>query len=221
MLLSGRCELLWSAESEHEFLVRSENGSLVCAFGAADIRTVEAAALDPEVRAVLCAPENAPALAPALTGWSLVAAVLHRLPSDFEPPPSEPAARGAILSREDAKHLSHVPEPLRREIVDALESTHVAAATLEGVPVAFCYPAYETETLWDVSVDTLEPYRRRGLARTCFEFLCDHMSAHGKAPVWGALAGNTASLALARRLGFEEVDRSSVFLRQGDRRLAP
>jgi GNAT superfamily N-acetyltransferase len=95
----------------------------------------------------------------------------------------------------------------------------VAAAILEGVAVAFCYPAYETETLWDVSIDTLEPYRRRGLARTCFEFLCDHMAAHGKVPVWGALASNSASLSLAARLGFEEVDRSIVFLREGDWRL--
>jgi GNAT superfamily N-acetyltransferase len=220
MLLSARCEVLWSDEDGSDFLIRSENGSLACAFGSADPAALGSVARDPDLRVILCAPEAAAPAARALPGWGLVAAVLHRLPSGFEPPSSEPAARGAILSRDDARHLSHVPEPLRDEIVDALETSHVAASILEGVPVAFCYPIYETETLWDVSIDTLEPYRRRGLARTCFECLFDHMAAHGKAPVWGTLATNSASLALARRLGFEEVDRSAIFLRAGDRRLA-
>ncbi len=220
MLLSGQCEVLWSSEGGHAFLVRSENGALVCAFEGADASALRSAAADPDLRVVLCAPDAAPAIAPALPEWRTVPAVLHRLPAGFEPPAAEPAARTAILSREDARHLTHVPDPLRRELADAIEGSHVAAALLEGVAVAFCYPAYETETLWDVSVDTLEPYRRRGLARTCFEFLCDHMAAHGKSPVWGALATNTGSLTLARKLGFEEVDRSTIFLRAGDRRLA-
>jgi predicted GNAT family acetyltransferase len=68
--------------------------------------------------------------------------------------------------------------------------------------VAFCYAACETETLWDVSVDTLAPFRRRGLAAACFERVRREMERRGKRPVWGAHADNPASLALAARLGF-------------------
>jgi GNAT superfamily N-acetyltransferase len=62
-------------------------------------------------------------------------------------------------------------------------------------------------------VDTLEAWRRRGLGRACVEFLIDHMRRHGKEPVWGAIASNAASLAVAARLGFEPVDRLAVFTR--------
>jgi GNAT superfamily N-acetyltransferase len=89
------------------------------------------------------------------------------------------------------------------------------------LPVAFCYPVFETETLWDVSVDTLEAWRRRGLARACVEFLIDHMRRHGKEPVWGALVSNTASLALAASLGFGPVDRLAVFSKEKRSLLSP
>lgn len=218
MLLSGRCELVWSSSAADAAVVKSHPGGLLCAFGAADGSAVSAAVRNSDVDAVLCAPESSAALGAALPGWSRVWAVLHRMPESAERPAAEPSARAAMLSRADGARLAHVPEPLRGEVLEAIESSHAAAAFLEGVPVAFCHPVYETETLWDVSVDTLEPYRRRGLARTCFDFLRDHMAAHGKEPVWGALAHNTASLALAQRLGFREVDRSVVFLKPCDRR---
>ena len=34
----------------------------------------------------------------------------------------------------------------------------------DGRAAAFCYPVLQTERHWDVSVDTLEGYRGRGLA---------------------------------------------------------
>jgi RimJ/RimL family protein N-acetyltransferase len=82
--------------------------------------------------------------------------------------------------------------------------------------VTFCYTASETETLWDASIDTLEPYRRRGLARECARFLIHHMTVHGKAPVWGSFESNEASLGLARTLGFRPAGRLVVFFRPGE-----
>jgi L-amino acid N-acyltransferase YncA len=38
-----------------------------------------------------------------------------------------------------------------------------------------------------------------------------HLRGRGQSPVWGALESNGASLALARRLGFVEVGRLTVF----------
>jgi len=218
MLLSGRCRILWTSASRDAFTIWSDPGGLVCCFGAVDPAAVSAAASEPDSQAILCAPEFSAAVARAIPGWSEVPAVLHRLETESAAE-SEPAARVAMLSRDDAGRLDHVPDALRQEIADAIDASHVAAAFLEGIPVAFCHPVYETETLWDVSVDTLEAYRRRGLAGSCFEYMQDHMAAHGKEPVWGALANNEASLRLAAKLGFTEVDRSVVYLRPADRRL--
>jgi GNAT superfamily N-acetyltransferase len=64
---------------------------------------------------------------------------------------------------------------------------------------------------WDLSIDTLEGCRGRGLARACCEFLIGHMAQHGKRPVWGALEENTPSIRLASSLGFVPVDTLAIF----------
>ncbi len=106
--------------------------------------------------------------------------------------------------------LDDLPAGLRAEVEGAVGSKAMATAWVDGKPVCFCYPFRETETLWDVSVDTLEPYRRRGLATACVRFLSDELRRAGKEPVWGALESNEASLALAEKLGFRQVGRILV-----------
>jgi GNAT superfamily N-acetyltransferase len=165
--------------------------------------------------AVLCAPDAGDRLAAALPGWIRARAVIHSragagVPAGTAAPS---AARVAMLSRRDEASLAHVPEPLREEISTALGFAHVAAAFVEERPVSFCYAVYETEGLWDISIDTLEAHRGKGLARACCEFLIEHMSRHGKEPVWGALEGNVASLKMAKSLGFAPVDELAVFRR--------
>jgi L-amino acid N-acyltransferase YncA len=59
-----------------------------------------------------------------------------------------------------------------------------------------------TETLADISIETLEGYRRRGIGRAVVARLIDEVIRLGKVPVWGATEDNTASLALAASLGF-------------------
>ena len=71
--------------------------------------------------------------------------------------------------------------------------------------------AFLTESLWDVSVDTLEGCRRRGLAGACARALIGLLSSRGLEPVWAAVESNTASLRLAAKLGFERADRLMVF----------
>ncbi len=106
--------------------------------------------------------------------------------------------------------LDDLPAGLRAEVEGAVGRKAMATAWVDGKPVCFCYPFRETETLWDVSVDTLEPYRRRGLATACVRFLSDELRRAGKEPVWGALESNEASLALAEKLGFRQVGRILV-----------
>jgi GNAT superfamily N-acetyltransferase len=107
-----------------------------------------------------------------------------------------------------------VPEELHKELMLAVETARVIAAKfVDGRPVSFCYDGSETETLWDVSIDTLEPYRRQGHAASCVRFVIDRMRERGKEPVWGGLEDNTASMRLSGKLGFVPVDRIVVFER--------
>ena len=91
----------------------------------------------------------------------------------------------------------------------------MATTVDEGRPAAFCYVAWETENLWDVSIETLPELRGRGLAALAVSFLFELMREKGKQPVWGAEESNIASMSLAAKLGFEKVDRLAVFFAPG------
>jgi GNAT superfamily N-acetyltransferase len=213
MLLSGRCELLEAPEpGPVDFIARGTDFGLFCVSGSPALAGLEAAAERLGATAVLAAAEAGDRLGGALPGWNRARALIHTRRSD-EAPAAPSAARVAMLSRSDEASLSHVPAPLREEISTALGFSHVAAAFAGERPVSFCYAVYETEGLWDISIDTLEAHRGKGLARACCEFLIDHMSGHGKEPVWGALEGNVASLLMAKSLGFVPVDELAVFRR--------
>ncbi len=62
-----------------------------------------------------------------------------------------------------------------------------------------------------MTIDTLEDFRRRGFAEAAVRELARHLRAQGREPVWGAAEDNPASLALARKLGFQVVDRVYLF----------
>jgi GNAT superfamily N-acetyltransferase len=182
---------------------------------------------------VLCAPDTADSVAQALPEWVRRGVRLHALPGVMA------WERGAdvdvnVFTLVDAPSIGHVSDALRTELTEALEGhpaarfvpgtlpapvpadasptpIPVAAAWMDGRPVAFCYPVLQTETLWDVSVDTLPDYRGRGLAGRAARAMIRHMRGRGKAPVWGAVETNAASLSVARQLGFVEAGRLEVF----------
>lgn len=78
------------------------------------------------------------------------------------------------------------------------------AAFCDGAPVSFAYASLETERHGDLSVDTLDAFRRRGFGAAALRPVIADLHARGKRPVWGAIENNAASLALARRLGIRE-----------------
>jgi len=98
--------------------------------------------------------------------------------------------------------LPPLPQSLADELNAARRATTVFVAIDGAMPASFAYVAWETERHGDLSVDTLEPWRRRGCARAVAQAAIDDLAARGKTPVWGAIASNAASLALARALGF-------------------
>jgi RimJ/RimL family protein N-acetyltransferase len=116
-----------------------------------------------------------------------------------------------LATKQDA--LDHLPSGLRFEIAHALDLAPVGAAFVDGRAAAFCYPCWTTESLWDLSIDTLPEYRQRGLAAQAVRFMIEHLRPSGRQPVWGALESNHASLRLAERLGFRPIEENVAFSR--------
>lgn len=104
-----------------------------------------------------------------------------------------------------------VPADLAEELETCAEGSPIAATFVDGRPVSFCYAGAVTETLWDISIDTVESHRRRGYAALCVTYLIHHMQAQGRQPVWASIPENPASWKLARKLGFVPVDEVALF----------
>jgi len=236
MLESGRAEV-WFAHSADTardgFVVTMPDRALASVVGPAPGTLIEATIdqLAGDVN-VLAHDDAGDTVASVLPGWRRQTAIIHALPGRM-PWEREVDETTRIFYLDNAPPLDHVPERLRLELEAALKGrpttrfvegvvptrqdadagvlVPVAAAWHAGLPVSFCYPVLQTASLWDVSIDTLEEYRGLGLARRAARALVRQMRRLGKAPVWGALSSNHASLALARRLGFEEAGRLAVF----------
>jgi hypothetical protein len=145
---------------------------------------------------------------PLPAGWMVEPALVHEEPAVI--PDVTTAGLVTLFTEADMPDLRHVPTGLRQELELALAFSPVAAAFDGDVPVSFCYAGWETETWWDVSIDTLAPWRARGFAAAATIGLMNHMQRRGKRAVWAALESNVASLAVARRIGFELVGRLAV-----------
>jgi hypothetical protein len=216
MLLHGRARLIGPVLSSPPAFValHRDQDQAVVVGRASRAAILEVASLVDEI---LSAPEeDQPWVAGSLPNWRHESAVLFRR-SPQSPLPKVARgevrflAAGELAAFTDRPELL-VPSTLGDELRSAESTgTPIAAAFESGRPAAFCYAGSITETLWDVSIDTLEPYRRRGHAMRAVSFLVEHYQAQGKQPVWGALVSNGASASLAARLGFAPVGALSVF----------
>jgi GNAT superfamily N-acetyltransferase len=222
MLLSGRATVSGGETIDAGFVVRAVSGALAVAgvVGCPPYDAI-ARAVDgvTDMTPVIAQRDNAAHVGQALATcqtspsgkrWTPERAVLHGLTAPpLSSPPDDVQVR---LLREDER-LDHLPSGLGFEIGQVRGTTPVGVAVVEDRPVSFCYPCWVTETLWDVSIDTLEAYRRRGLAARLVQFMIARMQKGGREPVWGAMESNVASLELAAKLGFTPVDDIVVFSR--------
>ena len=175
---------------------------------------IQAAAV--RAREIWAVPENAEWTAAALPGWKREAATIHVLSAHVLSAPEQlravPPGMVRPLSAHELASTPDVPTALRDELLmQARAGRQIMATLTAGRPVAFCCPSSVTESWWDVSIDTLEPFRRQGYAAQAVAASIDQMAQAGKQPVWGALESNLPSLRLAERLGFRPVDTLFLF----------
>lgn len=206
MLLSGRCTLTGFRADPLRVLISSRGLNTIAAVGPPPQDSRD---LPSRMGSEILVQQNQyEPWAAALSGWRSEIAILHRQRPGGGPARHESDVR--LMEAGDLVARSDLPERLKEEL--ALSWSPIAATFLAGRPVSFCYAASETEAWWDISIETLPEYRRRSAATACTVRLIQWMrQQRKKEPVWGALESNTASLKLARHLGFEPLDRIWVF----------
>lgn len=202
-----------SALLRDEPIIRGERGawvvstppglnSSIFAVGKIDMVLLrQAAAADPEAEIVVAAA--------SVAIWDTVPpgarrALIYELPGELTGVAPHPTV---LLAQGDEAALAGVGDAeLRAELEDAIEDGPIAVALAGEAMAAFCYAGSVTETLWDISIDTLEAHRRRGLAGAAVARMQAVHAPSGRRPVWGAEVTNAASKGLATKLGFQPVD---------------
>lgn len=215
MLLSGRSRLFGVEETVTlSFAISSPELKLISVVGVPPKQAIlDAVAANSMEAEILAAPESNAHVAQALPGWSSSLAKLHTL-EDESHLPTNSARAVRLLTHGEIATMTHLPRDLKEDLETAFGNSPVAATFVEGVPVSFCYAGAQTETLWDISIDTLVGYRNQGYAAVCVAYMIELMRRQGKQPVWGALETNEASLRLAAKLGFAAMDTIVVFQHQ-------
>lgn len=168
---------------------------------------------DPNAVEVVAVAENDAHVAAALADWHRELAIRHILGGDSHQPERAPGVVG-WHTPPDVAALAHVPTDVHADLMlAAAQQVPMVATFVNDHPVSFCYTGAETEGFWDIAIDTLPAYRRRGYAALCATFLIDYMQQRGKQSVWGAVVSNTPSLHLATKLGFVPADQIVLFTR--------
>ena len=192
------------------FVVWSADRALGCVVGDPDpVALAGEAGCVPEL---LAFSDNVQRVRSLLPNHHVEPATLYSAPERHPAPPPHacrPLVRSEIVA------LDHLSADLSAQLSGAAEMGVSIVAAFDGtLPVAFAYVAAETESLWDVSIDTVESHRRRGYASAAVLHLMHAMKAKGKSAVWGAVESNRASSNLALRLGFARVDRLWLLTRR-------
>jgi hypothetical protein len=203
LLLSGAAQVFGD---DRGWLIVDEQSPLACAIGAPGADLLRRVLNGSSERVLLARTEDAQALASALQDWTVGGVTLH-----VQRTPTPRSARLPVwtFTRQSTAwptlDLAHVPERLREELTVAIERSIVVTTWLDDRPIAFAYAAFITERWFDIAIDTVEPYRRKGAATAAVLTLIDLMRVWGREAVWGADDRNDASLTMAAALGFSPV----------------
>ena len=105
--------------------------------------------------------------------------------------------------------------PDRRLVATAAARGRVFVGVDDGVIVGHGGSFAAGRVFADVGVHVAGAHRRQGVATACASMACRAVQNDGLTPVWGTGSENTASLAIAQKLGFVETARLT-FLVRGD-----
>ena len=211
MLSSGRGSIVEAPPPDPPTVIAAPSVMLAVAFRW-DCRDALFRALQrvPREFSIVAPVEAESVLATALPRREREPATLFQLPATEAGRLTAPDVVARLLNEREYGQLDNLPPILRGELREACRYSPIASAFADDRPVSFCYSGWETESHWDLSIDTLETYRRRGLGMAACICLIRHFAQQGKTAVWGSLESNPASEALAYKLGFTPVDRLLV-----------
>ncbi len=158
--------------------------------------------------------ESAPAIAPRL--GQLIEQQLHapvRYLQDIfhtltQPAPDLPHPQVRLLTMADLPLIAAAqPNTSREQIAWILREGAMAGAVVDGQLAAWAQTYAISSRYCDVGVFTHQARRRRGFSAACTALVTKTMQQRGLIPVWSTGEHNTASLAVARRIGFRETGR--------------
>jgi GNAT superfamily N-acetyltransferase len=91
--------------------------------------------------------------------------------------------------------LGHANNPLRPRVLAML-------AKCEGALAGLAAASIDCDTMWQIGVDTLPGYRRRGIAKATVSALTQAIFKRGKLPYYSTYISNIASKRVAFSLGY-------------------
>lgn len=116
---------------------------------------------------------------------------------------SGPAPR--LLTRRDVARLRPLPEELGRTLEGALRrGTPVFGVVIRDRVASFACAYWTGDLWWDMSVDTLPSFRRRGLGTACAVALIRELAPRGLRPVNAPGTGSGGAPGFLAYLGFED-----------------
>ena len=128
---------------------------------------------------------------------------------------ANPAVR--LLAADDAPLLRNAAHDVAgsgyRDVEELLQEAIAAAAIVDGTIVSVAYTPARSAKFADIGVHTLEAFRRRGYAQAAASLAAQRVQAAGQTPVWSTGDFNTASLKLAKDLGFVEMLRQTYVVK--------
>lgn len=206
ILISEECEIFGFREfPELSFILRESETQTIYIVGKPSIDVIQNLIVDSRQDAYIIVINDGTSIASTLIGWIQSHIWVYSLQNPHLLP-NDSTIQVEFL---DAHKIDKFPDAvvaLQNELKEASEYSLISATFVDNQPVSFCYVASETETLWDISVDTLPDHRRKGYAGLCVAHMIRHMQTQGKQPVWQADEENPASWRLAQKLGFVQVD---------------
>jgi len=81
-----------------------------------------------------------------------------------------------------------------------------------GSIVCWCTAEYVSDGRCGIGIETIPPFRSRGLATLTASAFVEHCAAHGITPYWDSWSSNAPSVAVAEKVGFRKIETYSIFV---------